>query len=154
MFRKYASVCLQKKTKVNIPITLIEKHTCSSRIISVGQSHPDRYLWQFFHVKWFEHVFGHDIKLVSVNIKLSGQIIFDWLHLWLLHSNWPRRQMLKKKEKEESINKKINLIYQVEHSPRLIIEPGLWYAFFCSSKHEHSDSFLHFNGSCLFWFVS
>jgi hypothetical protein len=33
--------------------------------------------------------------------------------------------MLKKKEKEESINRKINLIYQVEHSPRLIIEPGL-----------------------------
>jgi hypothetical protein len=89
----------KKKTKVNIFITLIEKHTCSSRIISVGQSHPDRYLWQFFHVKWFEHVFGHDIKLVSVNIKLSGQIIFDWLHLWLLHSNWPRRQMLKKKRK-------------------------------------------------------
>jgi len=87
-----------EKKPIYIYIILINRCTFSSRIISVGQSQPDRYLWQFFHVKWFEHVFGHDAKLVSVNIKLLGQIIFDVLHLLLLHSNWPRRQILKTKQ--------------------------------------------------------
>lgn len=44
--------------------------------------------------------------------------------------------------------------YHVEHWPRLTIAPGLWYDLVCSSKHEHSDSFLHFNGSRLLWVVS
>jgi hypothetical protein len=80
---------------MNMILRWIIQHTCWSRTISVGQSHPDRYLWQFFQIKWFEHVFGHAVKLVSVNIKLFGQIILDLLHFSLLQCNWPRRQILK-----------------------------------------------------------
>ena len=127
-------------------ILLCSLRTFSSRIIFFGQSHPDRYLWQFFQIKWFEHVFGHADKLVSVKIKLFGQIILDWLHFSLLHSNRPRTQILNKRTTYSWWTTSI-VFYQVEHCPYLMIAPDLWYSFVRSSKHEHSASFLHFNGS-------